>query len=158
MKNFNKKSLVEGITYTHQQNRLFRESVIRDLCYNYGFLKNIVIQLREVSNGIMICDLSYHPKKTVYKNEIEYIIRGLFRDIHAPNFWEIKLLYLIHFHSTGEGGYVGMCGNIIYEKDDYDPSTYPDDPGFERHRIFDQLFTTHELFEVLDKGYGSWRN
>lgn len=157
MKNFSI-SKIQGITYSNKQLWEFRDSVIRNLSYNIGFFTGIVIQLREINFGVMVLELSYPPKTIIEKDIYRMIIQRLFADVNAPNFWEIKLLNVVHYHTSGEGGYIGMCGNIMYRDPDYDPRSYPDDPGFDRYRVHERFYDTHQIYSVLNGRYGYSKN
>ncbi|MCR9133046.1 MAG: hypothetical protein NXI08_10740 [bacterium] len=151
-------ALIQGITYTKHECYQYRQSVIETVSYELRIPFSFIVQVREITCGIMFLEINYTPKQEVPVWVMPRIIHGVFTDVYAPKFWEIKLLNIMHYHTEGEGGYVGYCGNVFYDRPDYDPSYYPEDPGFKRYPIKHEMLDTEQIYAVIKDKMDVWSN
>jgi len=137
-----------GITYSPPQLRLFSENFTRRTVRNIGCLNQIIAEIREVSNGMIIFELSYPYSIEIEENDRLMYIEQLFLNPLAPDFWDITHLHLVEYHTMGPGGYVGACGNIIYDQqpDELAPG---EEPSFRRRFFRDRLLNTGDLYQIL---------
>lgn len=137
---------LNGISYTESKIRKYRESFLNGGAGVLGMFKAVISEITDVSHGMIILELSYPEQVTLGLNDHRNAIQQLFRDPLTPDFWDISFVHIIEYHTTGPGGYMGMCGNIVY---DQGRGYIEGESSFKRHYINDQLFDTRAIYEIL---------
>ncbi|WP_340105783.1 hypothetical protein [Rhodohalobacter sp. 8-1] len=121
----------------------FAGNAARTLGY---FHKCMITELKDVRHGMIILEISYPDDTELERVDRVAALQYLFAEPMAPDFWEITFVHMVEYHTTGPGGYMGMCGNIFY---DQGRGYVEGESSFARHYFTDRLYDTGDLYEIL---------
>ena len=141
-------SASSGISYSASRLKLLRDTFNFETVRNIGCINQIIAEIRDISHGMIILELSYPYSIEIEENDRLMYIEQLFRNLLAPDFWDITYLHLVEYHTTGPGGYVGACGNIMYDQLPEDLAQ-GEKPSFNRRYFQDRLLNTGDLYHIL---------